>query len=188
MSYCLSQESLSPEQQFSELFCYKNFRSIRRVSDNCTDIVGGRARAEPNGTRAETTFRLSLKRRSPFKSAGESVQSNAGSRGVGISVSNAGYTTFRGRVRVLATHCIRQVPLHFPSRASPRTITFRTQYNKQRVRNMRWCLRIHKMLWNSINRCLSFYRDRWAQGDDRLSLYFLKKYSIHTVGLGWRSG
>ena len=26
--------------------------------------------------------------------------------------------------RVLATHCIRQFPLHFPSRASPRAITF----------------------------------------------------------------
>ena len=34
-----------------------------------------RARAEPDGTRAETTFRLSPKRTSPFKSAGESVQS-----------------------------------------------------------------------------------------------------------------
>ena len=37
-----------------------------------------RARAEPDGTRAETTFRLSPKRTSPFKSAGESVQSTAG--------------------------------------------------------------------------------------------------------------
>jgi len=53
-----------------------------------------RARAEPDGTRAETTFRLSLKRMRPFKSAGDSVQSTAGSRGVRISVSNVGYTTF----------------------------------------------------------------------------------------------
>ena len=88
----------------------------------------GRARAEPDGTRAETTFRLSPKRTSPFKSAGESFQSTAGSRGVRISVSNGGYTTLRGRVRVLATHSIRQLPLHFPSRASPCAITFRTQY------------------------------------------------------------
>ena len=56
--------------------------------------VNGRARAEPDDTRAETTFRLSPKRTSPFKSAGEPVQSTAGSRGVRISVSNAGYTTF----------------------------------------------------------------------------------------------
>ena len=54
--------------------------------------------AEPDGTCAETRFRLSPKRTSPFKSVGESVQSTAGSRGVRISVSNAGYTTFRGRV------------------------------------------------------------------------------------------
>ena len=87
-----------------------------------------RARAEPDGTRAETRFRLSPKRTSPFKSAGESVQSTAGSRGVRISVSNAGYSTSRGRVRVLATHSTRQFPLHFPSHASPCAITFRTQY------------------------------------------------------------
>ena len=67
----------------------------------------GRARAEPDGTRTEARFRLSPKRTSPFKSAGESVQSTAGSRGVRISGSNAGYTTSRDRVTVLATHSIR---------------------------------------------------------------------------------
>jgi len=77
-------------------------------------------------TRAETRLLLSSKRTSPFKSARASVQSTAGSRGVGISVSNAGYTTFRGRMRVLATHSIRQFPLHFPSRALPCDIRFRT--------------------------------------------------------------
>jgi len=87
-----------------------------------------RARAEPDGSPAETRYRLSPKRTSPFKSAGESVQSTAGSRGVRINVSNAGYTTLRGRVRVLATHSLRQFPLHFPSRASPCAIIFRTQY------------------------------------------------------------
>ena len=48
------------------------------------------ARAERDGTPAETRFRLSPKRTSPFKSVGASVQSNAGSRGVRISLSNAG--------------------------------------------------------------------------------------------------
>jgi len=48
-----------------------------------------------DGTRAETRFRLSAKRTSPFKSAGPSVQSTAGSRGVRISGSNAGYTMFQ---------------------------------------------------------------------------------------------
>ena len=49
------------------------------------------ARAERDGTRSETRFQLSLKWTSPFKSAGVSVQSTAGSRGVRISLSNAGY-------------------------------------------------------------------------------------------------
>ena len=52
--------------------------------------IRGIARAESDGTRAETRFRLSLKRTSPFKSVGVSVQSTAGSRGVRISLSNAG--------------------------------------------------------------------------------------------------
>ena len=43
-----------------------------------------------------------------------------------ISVGNAGYTTFRGNVRVLAIHSIRQFPLHFPSRASLCAIRFQT--------------------------------------------------------------
>ena len=80
---------------------------------------------ERDGTCAETRFRLSPKRTSPFKSVGASVQSTAGSRGVCISLSNAGYTTFGGGVRVLATHSIRQFPLHFPSRASPCATKFR---------------------------------------------------------------
>jgi hypothetical protein len=88
--------------------------------------VGCRLRLKGDGTRSETRFRLSPKRTSPFKSAGASVQSTDGSRGVRISVSNAGYTTFQGSVKVLATHFIRQFPLHFPSRASPCAIMFKT--------------------------------------------------------------
>ena len=33
--------------------------------------------------------------------------------------------------RVLATHCIRQFPFHFPSRASPCAITFQLESNAQ---------------------------------------------------------
>ena len=89
-------------------------------------LKGSRVRLKRDGTRAETRFRLSLKRTSPFKSAGASVQSTTGSRGVRISVNNAGYITFRGSVRILATHSIRQFPLHFPSCASPCAIRFQT--------------------------------------------------------------
>ena len=60
---------------------------------------GGRLRLKCDGTRAETRFRLSVKRKSPFKSAGASLQSTAGSRGVRISGSNAGYTVFHGSVK-----------------------------------------------------------------------------------------
>ena len=49
---------------------------------------GGRGQLKSDGTRAETRFRLSVKRTSPFKSAGASVQSTTGSRGVRISGSD----------------------------------------------------------------------------------------------------
>jgi len=54
------------------------------------------SRLKRDGTCAETRFGLSAKRTSQFKLAGrgESVQSTAGSRGVRISGSNAGYTVF----------------------------------------------------------------------------------------------
>jgi len=61
-----------------------------------------------DGTRAETRFRLSPKRTSPFKSAGASVQLTTGSRGVRISGSNAGYTMFQGSVKGTG------YPLHLP--------------------------------------------------------------------------
>jgi hypothetical protein len=67
-----------------------------------------RLRLKCDGTRAENRFRLSAKRRSPFKSAGTSVQSTSGSRGVRISGSNAGYTMFRGSVKST------DYPLHSP--------------------------------------------------------------------------
>jgi len=56
-------------------------------------------RLKSDGARAETRFRLSAKRTSPFETAGASVQSTADSRGVRISGSNAGYTMFRGSVK-----------------------------------------------------------------------------------------
>ena len=82
--------------------------SAPRICDWC------KVRLEHDGTRAETRFGLSAIRTSSFKSAGASVQSTTGSRGVRISVSNAGYTRFRGSMRVLATHSIRQFSLHSP--------------------------------------------------------------------------
>jgi len=70
--------------------------------------IYGRLRLKCDGTRTETRFRLSAKRTSPFKSAGVSVQSTTGSRGVRISGSNAGYTKFRVSVKGTG------YPLHSP--------------------------------------------------------------------------
>ena len=64
---------------------------VIRSRSSLTDMGnGGIARAERDDTHAETRFRLSPKQTSPFKSAGASVQLTAGSRGVSISLSNAG--------------------------------------------------------------------------------------------------
>ena len=83
-----------------------------------------RLRLTCDGTRTETRFRLLPKRTSPFKSAGPSVHSTTGSRGVRISGSNTGYTMFRGSMKSSG------YPLHSPVSpslslpASPCAITF----------------------------------------------------------------
>jgi hypothetical protein len=70
--------------------------------------VLGRGQLKCDGTGAETRLRLSVKRTSPFKSAGASVHSTTGSRGVRISGINAVYTMFRGSVKSTG------YPLHSP--------------------------------------------------------------------------
>ena len=59
-----------------------------------------RLRLKCDGTSAETTFHISAKRTSPFKSERASVQSTTGSRGVRIGGSNVGYTMFRSSVKI----------------------------------------------------------------------------------------
>jgi hypothetical protein len=81
--------------------------SVAEIVLNQTMKVG-RLRLKCDGTRAETTFRLSTKWTSPFKSAGASVQSTTGSRGVRISRSNTGCTIFLGSVKSTDS------PLHSP--------------------------------------------------------------------------
>ena len=78
----------------------------KNMTASVFDTVRGQLKCD--GTRAETRFRLSAKRTSPFKSAGASVQSTTGSRIVRISGSNAGYTMFRGSVMGTG------YPLHSP--------------------------------------------------------------------------
>jgi len=83
------------------------------------------------GTRAESRFRLSTKRMSPFNSAGASVQSTTGSRGVRISGSNAGYTMFRGSVKGTGYPLYSPVSPSLPLPASPCAITFQLDSNKR---------------------------------------------------------
>jgi hypothetical protein len=72
--------------------------AIYVTCESYTDVTQSQTRCRGqlkcDGTRAETRFRLSAKRTSPFKLAGASVQSTTGSRGVHISGSNAEYTMF----------------------------------------------------------------------------------------------
>jgi hypothetical protein len=68
----------------------------------------GAGQLKCDGTRAETRFRLSAKWMSPFKSAGVSVQSTAGSRRARIGGNNAGYTIFSGSAKGTG------YPLHSP--------------------------------------------------------------------------
>jgi len=82
----------------------------------------GRLRLKCDDTRAETRFRLSGKRTSPFTLAGAPVQSTTDSRGVRISGSKVSSSEVVWRV--LATRFIRQFHLHFSSCASPCAITF----------------------------------------------------------------
>jgi hypothetical protein len=78
---------------------WNNERRNDRHKEATVNWERSRGQLKCDGTRAETRFRLSAKRTSPFKSAGASVQSTADSRGVRISGSNAGYTVFRGSVK-----------------------------------------------------------------------------------------
>ena len=64
---------------------YFTAKSLYMFRVSTAPIIRSRARSKRDGTCAETRFGLSAKRTSPFKSAGVSVQSTAGSQGVWIS-------------------------------------------------------------------------------------------------------
>ena len=94
-----------------------------------TSLLMGRLRLKCDGTCAETRFRFSSKRTSPFKSVGRERQF---SRLLAAEVCASAVVMLDipcSEVvrRVLATHSNRQFPLHFPSRASPRAITFQLE-------------------------------------------------------------
>ena len=109
---CEVETTLAPLNAESPRICVLNYwpfeASQYQPCDVPSSVACRRLRLKCDGTRAETRFRLSAKRMSPFKSAGASVQSTTGSRGVRISGSNAGYTMFRGSVKGTG------YPLHTP--------------------------------------------------------------------------
>ena len=113
--------NLSPKQHLIDwLWCH-----LLRVA--CT--TDAKLSLKRDGTCAETRFHLSAQLTNPFKSPRvASVQSTAGSRGVRISGSNAGYTMFRGSLKstgsptpfasspppsLCPTHLRHRVPSHF---------------------------------------------------------------------------
>ena len=104
----VTSKDLSAEKLGTAFFWDMAQRDVPEERDPHDYPVLCRMRLKCDGTRAETRFRLSPKRTSPFKSAGALVQSSTGSRGVRISGSNAGYTTFRGSVKSTG------YPLHSP--------------------------------------------------------------------------
>ena len=112
-----------------------------------------RLRLKCDDPSAETRFRLSAKRMRPFtrKSAGASVQSTTGSRGVRISGSNARYTKFRGSVKITGytLHSLFSPSLPLPCvtvchRVStglyfPRTLHELKSWSLWRVKEMSMC-------------------------------------------------
>jgi hypothetical protein len=81
-------QNLASSSVFVRIFClaWEGIYSFKFCS---------RLRVKCDGTRAETRILLSVKGTRPFKTAGASIQSTTGSRGVRISGSNSGYIMFR---------------------------------------------------------------------------------------------
>ena len=115
-----------------------------------------------DGTRAETRFRLSAKRTSPFKSAGASVQSTTAAEVLASAVVMLGTSSSDVVRRVQATHSTRQFPLHFPSRVSLCAIRFQLDSTTWCFSDcaswidyilttnlMHWLLFIHKIIFSS---------------------------------------
>ena len=118
-----------------------------------------RGQLKCDGTRAETRFRLSAKRTKPFKSAGASVQSTTGSRGVRTSGSNAGYTMFWGSVKGTG------YPLHStvsPSLPLPCVTVYHHistgVYLRVSFRILVPTLFISRTLWHCFYNSLTFWR------------------------------
>ena len=109
-------------QKISLTHWVSNPITVQHIASSC------RLRLKCDVTRAETRFRLSAKRASPFKSAGGRQFSRLLAAEVcAISGSNAGYAMFRGSVKGTGYPLHSPVSLHFRSHASPCAITFQLE-------------------------------------------------------------
>jgi len=84
----------------------------------------GRVHLKCDGTRAETRFRLSAKRTVHLNRRGRQFSRLLAAEVCASAVVMLYKPCSKVVWRVQATHCIRQFPLHSPSRASPCAITF----------------------------------------------------------------
>ena len=112
---------------------------------------------------------------------GASVQSTAGSRGVRISGSRT--PCYEVVWSVLATHSIRQFPLHFPSRASPCAITFQLESNTYcfSTASMVARTRLHVTLYVRYLSCFYFISStRWS-----CMTFALSTIKFHTAIMNW---
>ena len=121
---------------------YSRFKSFRKIQSylDCTHIscfqhchsYDGRLRLKCDGTRAEKPhFFFANKRTSPLKSAwgrqyGRLLADEVCASAVVMLDTPCSEVVWS----VLATHCIRQFPLHFPFLASPCAITFQLDSTK----------------------------------------------------------
>jgi len=96
----------------------------RRTVVDCVSNVTAHAQQKPD-------FVFRLNGRVHLNRRGASVQSTTGGRGVRISGSNAGYTMFRGSVKVTGypLHSPVSPSLPPPSRASPCAISLQLESN-----------------------------------------------------------
>ena len=136
----------------------------RLVSKHCQVVIVPavcyrRLRLKCDCTRAETRFRLSTKWTSPFKSAGGVSSAEVCASAVIMLDTPCSEVVWR----VLATHSIRQFPLHFPSCESPCAITFQLHctyriFPKPNEHNTRFCIAfgsfvVRLTVWVAVRHC-----------------------------------
>jgi hypothetical protein len=86
---CIIWECFFKAQQFGYFHSMVSQTVVRVPLSFRQTSFTGRLRLNCNGTCAETRFRLSTKRTSPFKSAGASVQSTTSRRAVHVSLQGS---------------------------------------------------------------------------------------------------